>query len=71
MTTLEKLIFTADVLEEGRDFPGVENLREITEKNFEEGFRACVTSCLKKLYEEKKPIHPLTEECAMYYNNKK
>lgn len=70
MTTLEKLIFTADVLEEGRDYPGVEELRKIAEEDFERGFVACVRSGLNKLYEDKKPIHPLTEECALYYNIK-
>lgn len=68
MTFLEKLIFTADMLEEGRTFPGVTGLRAIVEADFEKGFVACVNASLNELIEHKKPIHPLTKECALYYN---
>ncbi len=68
MTTLGKLIFLADMLEEGRDFEGVEELREKTEKNFEEGFSACVKSCLDHLKKNAKDIDDLTAACAAYYN---
>lgn len=68
MSTLEKLIFCADMLEEGRSYPGVCELRNAIETDFETGFRKCVESSLRKLEEDGKPIHPLTKECAKYYN---
>ncbi len=68
MNTLEKLIFCADMLEYGRSYPGVEELRSEIENDFETGFRKCVESSLRKLEEDGKPVHPLTKECAKYYN---
>lgn len=68
MTTLQKLIYCADVLEEGRDYPGVDELRKAIESDFEDGFRKCVKSCYTHLVESGKPFDPLTKTCALYYN---
>ena len=68
MTTLEKLIFCADVLEEGRDYPGVDDLRKTIEADFEKGFRACVKSCYDHLIATGKDFDLLTKSCALYYN---
>ncbi len=67
MTTLEKLVFCADMLEEGRDYPGVDYLRQTIESDFEKGFRECVRCSLNHLIENKKPFDPLTKSCASYY----
>jgi len=69
MTALEKLAFSADMLEPNRNFEGVESLREIAEKDFEKGFRACVKATYAHLLERGGDIYPLTKECAEYYNN--
>ena len=71
MTTLEKLVFCADMLEEGRSYPGVTELRKTIENDFEKGFVECVNSSMKKLIEDGKPFHFLTKECAMYYNHRR
>ena len=68
MTALEKLIFCADVLEEGRDYPGVKELRKIIESDFEKGFRACVKSCYEHLLAGGGSFDLLTKACAVYYN---
>jgi nicotinate-nucleotide adenylyltransferase len=68
MTNLEKLIFCADMLEEGRSYPGVEELRASIESDFQKGFVDCVNGSLKKLIEDGAPFHPLTKACAEYYN---
>lgn len=68
MNSLEKLIFCADVLEEGRDYPGVEGLRRIIESDFEKGFRACVKSCYDHLLTGGGSFDLLTKACAVYYN---
>lgn len=44
MTTLSKLIFVADMVEEGRNYDGVEKLRALYEKDFDE----CFINCLKE-----------------------
>ncbi len=69
MTTLEKLVFCADMLEEGRAYEGVEGLRNIIEKDFEKGFVACVTSSMKKLVADGNPFYYLTKDCYLYYTD--
>lgn len=44
MSTLSKLIFVADMIEEGRDYEGVEELRELYKGDFEK----CFITCLKE-----------------------
>ena len=70
MTTLEKLVFSADMLEHGRDFEGVENLRAIIEDDFEKGFLACFNSTYEHVKSESDNMYPLTEDAYRYYNNK-
>ena len=69
MTQLEKLVFSADMLEPNRNFEGVEELRAIMDNDFEEGFRACVNATYSHLISKGGEIYPLTKECAEYYNN--
>ncbi len=47
MSTLGKLIFVADMVEEGRDYEGVDYLRSLYEK---EDFERCFIECLKEEY---------------------
>lgn len=70
MTTLQKLIYSADVLEPQRSYPGVEDLRRIIELDFEEGFRAVLKHCLEFIKKSGQTVHGLTEECYNYYNQK-
>ena len=46
MTTLEKLIFVADMIEEGRNYDGVNILR----KHYQEDFEKCFNECIKEEY---------------------
>ena len=41
MSLLEKIIYIADVIEPGRDFPGVSKIRELAESDID---KACLTS---------------------------
>jgi nicotinate-nucleotide adenylyltransferase len=70
MTSLEKLVYTADVLEEERDYEGVDELRKIADKNFQTGFVECVKSSVRKLQKEGNPIFYLTLECLDYYRDR-
>lgn len=67
MTTLSKLIYVADMLEEGRNFDGVEQLRQIVSEDFEKGFFACLESTVKFLQNEDREIYPLTLSAYEYY----
>ena len=67
MSTLEKLIFLADLIEPSRDYPGVEEIREVAYQDFEKGFLLAVKRSKKYLEERKVPIYYLTEECYNYY----
>lgn len=68
MTKLEKITFSADMLEPNRNFDGVEKLRAIMDEDFEKGFVACVNATYTHLLAKGGEIYPLTRECAEYYN---
>lgn len=67
MTKLAKLVYVADMLESGRDFDGVEELRKITAADFEKGFFACLSSMVEFLKNGERDIYPLTLEAYEYY----
>ncbi|WP_375295242.1 bis(5'-nucleosyl)-tetraphosphatase (symmetrical) YqeK [Paenibacillus sp.] len=60
MTKLEKIVCLADYIEPGRDFPGVDTLRELSEKSLEEALVAGFDGTLRFLIEQGKRIYPLT-----------
>lgn len=66
MSDLEKLIYLSDYIEETRSFDGVERVRNMSLKNFDEGFIQAVTNQMKFL-EGKENISPLTSECYNFY----
>ncbi len=68
MTSLQKLIYSADVLEPARCYAGVEDLRKTIERDFEEGFRAVLKHCLEFIKNSGQTVHGLTEQCYNYYN---
>ena len=69
MSTLAKLIFVADMIEEDRFYQGVEELR----KAYEVGLDYCFKECLKEetvhLLNRKKPIYVETLNAYEYYIN--
>lgn len=67
MTLLGKIIFTADMIERGRTYDGVERLRQITKENFESGFKAALRRSLEFVTESGRPICGLTKEAYDYY----
>lgn len=67
MSTMEKLIFSADVLEEGRDYPGVDELRRVMLSDFEEGFRACLKASYDNVRKKGGEMYPLTAQAYEYY----
>jgi predicted HD superfamily hydrolase involved in NAD metabolism len=68
MSTLAKLIFVADMIEEGRDYLGVEKLRELY---YQGDFEKCFIECLKEevihLLNKKEYVYKLTLDAYDYY----
>ncbi|MBO4252066.1 MAG: nicotinate (nicotinamide) nucleotide adenylyltransferase [Clostridia bacterium] len=67
MSTLSKLIFVADMLEEGRDYEGVDVLREAYEKDFESAFRLCLKEEVLHLMNKKQYIYKETLNAYDFY----
>lgn len=66
MSELEKVIYLADLTEEGRIFPGVEELREITFRDLDLGMQKGVSDTLFYLIKRRYPIHV---DSIMAYND--
>ncbi|MEF2964845.1 bis(5'-nucleosyl)-tetraphosphatase (symmetrical) YqeK [Paenibacillus sp. M1] len=60
MTKLDKIVCLADYIEPGRDFPGVEKIRELAKLSLEEALIAGFDSTISFLLEKRKTIFPLT-----------
>lgn len=69
MSTLEKLIFAADMLSEDRDFDGLDLLLKVTYSNFDEGFKACLEHSYNYVLSKGKVMYPLTDLAYKYYFN--
>jgi len=62
MTKLEKIVCLADYMEPGRDFPGVSNIRELSEQFLDQALLAGFNSTISFLLEKGKRIFPQTIE---------
>ena len=71
MSVLEKLVFTADMLEEGRDYQGVEELRKYYDISLEEGFYHCLEEELLHLKNKGRTIYKDTLSAYEYYKNER
>lgn len=69
MTDLDKLIFCADMLEEDRDFEGVDELRKVIWQDLHRGFVACMEHQYAYLVNRGGDIYPLTTKAVEYYRN--
>lgn len=67
MTTLEKIIYVADIIEPSRTFSGVEQLRTAVEADFEKGFLICLEEIVEFLTKTGVQIYPLTMDALNYY----
>ncbi len=72
MSTLEKLVFVADMVEESRDYDGVEYLRKLYETApFEECFVKCLEEEMIHLKNKGNKIYEKTIEAYDYYVKEK
>lgn len=60
MTLLEKIIYLADYIEPGRNFPGVAEVRELAFNNFNQALIQSVHNTIHFLMRKKQPVFPLT-----------
>ncbi|MCG7336443.1 bis(5'-nucleosyl)-tetraphosphatase (symmetrical) YqeK [Sporosarcina sp. ACRSM] len=67
MSDLEKLIYVADMIEPGRDFPGVETLRELANENLHAAMGACIYQSVKYLVNKKVSVYPDSIDCYNIY----
>lgn len=71
MTALEKLIFLADMLEWGRNFKGVEELRAYFFRDIDVCLYAALGAQLAYLNESGKPVYSLTQQAFDFLNQDK
>ncbi|QHT60245.1 HD domain-containing protein [Paenibacillus lycopersici] len=60
MTLMDKIVCLADYMEQGRDFPGVQRIRELAEHNLDQALVAGFDSTIGYLLQQGKRIFPLT-----------
>lgn len=62
MSVLDKIIYIADMIEPGRDYPAVASLREVARKDLDEALLACFDQALHYVINNGFLIHPRTIE---------
>lgn len=60
MTKLEQIVFMADFVEPGRDFPGVDAARKVTAKSLSAGVQFQIQHTLDYLVQKGAPVYPQT-----------
>ena len=63
MSALEKLIYIADLIEPGRSFPGIEELRKSADLHIDEAMKACIAHSVLYLIERRAAVFPDSIEC--------
>ena len=62
MTVLEKVVCLADYIEPGRDFPGVQEVRELAEHDLDGALYRSLNNTLLLLIKNNRKLYPLTVE---------
>lgn len=57
MSSLEKIIYLSDFIEENRDYPGVDHLRQLAYKNLDQGLLQGFNNTIKFLLSTDKVLH--------------
>ena len=70
MTTLEKLVYTADSVSYDRNYAPIPSIRKIAFDDFDEGFRAVLKYTYDKVSAKGVGMHPLTAEAKLCYLDK-
>lgn len=67
MNKLEKIIYLADHIEEGRNFSGVKKIRSLAAADLDQAIIESTSNKLRYLLEKRLPIHPGTIQTRNYY----
>lgn len=67
MTTLEKLVYTADSVSFDRTYDPIPAIRDIAMHDFNEGFKAVLRYTYQKVSASGKGMHPLTQQAVDCY----
>lgn len=67
MTMLEKIVFVADMIEDGRSFDGVDALREVANKSLDAAVLACTRATVNFNKEHNREIHPMAYAVMEFY----
>lgn len=70
MNTMEKIIFVADYIEPGRNFPGVEAVREQAQQNLDYALFLALKNTIQHLIAHNQKIYPDTIHAYNYLNSK-
>ncbi|MBD1382073.1 bis(5'-nucleosyl)-tetraphosphatase (symmetrical) YqeK [Metabacillus arenae] len=62
MTLLEKVIYVADYIEPNRQFPGVEQVRELAEKSLDQAMVKALQNTIIFLMKKNQAVYPVTIE---------
>lgn len=66
MSPLDKIIYLADALEPGRQYPGVEELRRLAEEDLDQGLLKVLEGSILYVLKKRQPLHPATVEARNY-----
>jgi predicted HD superfamily hydrolase involved in NAD metabolism len=67
MTMLEKIVYVADHVEEGRSHAGAAHARHLAEEDINQAIVAISTSMIKYLIGNGLPVHPMTVKVRNHY----
>ena len=67
MSLTEKIVFVSDMIEPGRDFPNLEELRKTAQENIDKAVVMCIDSTISFLTKNKKYIYEDTLKTRNFY----
>ena len=67
MTLLDKIVYLADKIEPGKDYPGIDRERELAYQDIDKVVLECLKNRTRKLEKENKKIHPLSYQAISYF----
>lgn len=67
MSSLDKIIYLADMIEPGRDFPGIERLKCLTLRDLDQGMLYGLESTIRYCLDRARILHPRTIEARNYF----
>ncbi|MBE5812616.1 MAG: HD domain-containing protein [Clostridiales bacterium] len=62
MSKLDKILYVSDLIEEGRELEGVDEIRKIALDNLDKGYIESLKYCIDNVKERGKEIHPQSME---------